>query len=88
MTAPDTTVGGFETEIEMAKTEKAGMPQRELAEQTTLEAKPAPAEAPTVPDIQPTPESEAVAEQTTPPLRTQEIIESPFGNMVYVPGFG
>lgn len=88
VTAPEETVGGFETEVEMTETEKAEIPRRELAEQAAPEAKPAPAEAPAVPDIQPTPESEAVAEQTTKSPRNQEIIESPSDDMVYVPGFG
>lgn len=84
VTTSEATVEEFKAEVEIAEAEKAEMPQLELAEQAAPKSKPVPA----VPDIQPTPESGAVAEQTTKPLRTQETIEPPSGDMVYVPGFG
>lgn len=70
VTAPDATVEGFEMEIEMVETEKVEMPQQKSEVRAVPEAKPVPAKSPAGSDIQPMPESEAVAEQTTKPLRT------------------
>ena len=80
--APEATVVELKTEAETAlpsEKEKAVIPQPEQTQEVVTEPKSAPAETHAV---QPAPEQAA-----EPPV-AKTTIESPPGDMVYVPGFG
>ena len=97
--APEATVEEIKPEVETAprtEKEKDDLPQPEQAQEVTPEPDSAPAETYVAPEVQPKPEPAPVpevpncpaSEQATEPPAAQIPVEPPYGDMVYVPGFG